>query len=102
MKSCPPSGPQVVVEPNSHGSWVEEVDMAKDCVMVLVVMGACFLWSVRSLCMKGCVAVTAIASPYRSADFLEEVVRGGLAKGDVDYRDVTVHWDRVFHFLTKK
>ena len=41
-------------------------------------------------------AVITIVCPFRSADFLEEVVRDGLATDCGNFRDVTVHHDREF------
>ena len=55
----------------------------------------------RLLRMRWYVAVVATACPIPSADFLQEVVHDGLAKGDGDHRDVTVHRDMGFHFLNK-
>ena len=59
-------------------------------VVLLVVVGACFLW------MRRAAAVIANACPLRSAEFFQEVVRDGSGRGVCDHRDATVHWDSFF------
>ena len=73
--------------------------MAVRCSMVFLA-GACFLWKYAFFFARDYVAVITIAGPFRSADFLQEVVRDGLVIDDDDRRDVTVHWEIFVHFLT--
>ena len=84
IKSCPlagliggalPSDAQVLSEPHSCGGGVEELKMSMTCLMVLlVVLGTCFLRSYVFDTNEGYVAVITIVGPTN----------------DGKYRDVTI------------
>ena len=62
-----------------------------------------FFGSMRSLCMRLCVAVSTIVLSFpESADVLQEVVRDGFAIGDGDHRDTIINWTGLFSLPYQK
>ena len=100
MKSCPlasflgcalPSGVYGLAERDSCVRMVEEMKMAMFWSMVLlVVMGACFLCKCVTIGHGEVAAVIAQCLSVCSADFL---VREGSGKDDGHHRGGTVRWD---------
>ena len=66
-----------------------EMSMTSSMVL-LVVLGACFLWKYVFDTHERYVAVITMVGPFQNADFFRLVVRAGSVTDGGEYRDVAV------------